>query len=43
MTDCDLHSCGRLMASIPLRKNLIFMKYLGFSSGTSLFTGLNSL
>ena len=31
------------MASIPLCKNLIFIKCLGFSAGTSLFTGLNSL
>ena len=43
MTDCDLNSCGRLMASIPLCENLIFIKCLGFSAGTSLFIGLNSL
>ena len=30
------------MASIPLCKNLIFIRCLGSSAGTSLFTGLNS-
>ena len=33
----------RSMASIPLCKYSIFIKYFGFSTGTSLLTGLKSL
>ena len=43
MTDVDGGSVGRLMTSSALFKNLIFIKFFGFSAGTSLLTGLNNL
>ena len=43
ITGLDLNRPGRLMASIPLCKYSIFIKYFGFSAGTSLLTGLKSL
>ena len=43
VTSLDLKRPGRLMASIPLCKYSIFIKYLNFSTGTSLLTGLKSM
>ena len=43
VTSLDLNRPGRLMASIPLCKYSIFIKYFGFSTGTSLLTGLKGL
>ena len=43
VTDVDCRSAGSLMASTALFKKLIFIKCFGFSSGTSLLTGLNNL
>ena len=37
MTDVDRKSAGRLMTSTAVFKNLIFIKFFGFSARTSLF------
>ena len=42
VTDVDRGSAGRLIACTALFKNLIFIKFFGFSTGTSLLTGLIS-
>ena len=43
MTYVDHKSAGRLMASTALFKNLIFIKFFGFSVGASLLVGLHNL
>ena len=43
MTDVERSRAGRLMVSTALFKNLIFIKFFGFSIRTSLLTGLNNL
>ena len=43
VTDVERSRAGRLMASTALFKNLIFIKFFGFSIGTSFLTGLNNL
>ena len=43
VTDVDRGSAGRVMASTALLKSLIFIKFFGFSAGTSLLTRLNNL
>ena len=43
MTDVDRRSTGRLIAYTAVFKKLIFIKFFGFSAGTSLITDLNKL
>ena len=43
VTDVERSRAGRLMAYTALFKNLIFIKFCGFSIRTSILAGLNNL